>query len=314
MKKFIALFLCIILISFCGCASSYMEQTTGDVIPPVQDSTASTSTIVMPLYFRYYDEPMLIRYPMNIGVTSHEQPEFYAISALLTESLGQRPELTYCFKGKTKLVSVESDGEYLYVTLSEDFYNDTKGANDDETRTNRSVAIYSIVNTVCEMGNHSYVQFYIERSGTAMRPDAYEVGLAKTQADSSPIGPLARDTSLLLTPSNVVKKGLFYYSNHQWDKLYLYLGDKDASKVKLPLVEEMSQEFNYLNITMNDFTVEDNYTISEDGKTAMVQVSFKLRTENTGYEVSNVSIELVNKGRSWLISYESLLRHLGVKA
>ncbi len=313
MKKIIAWLLCIILLSFCGCASSYIEQSSGDVIPPVQDSTVQTSTLVMPLYFRYYNEPMLIRYPMNIELTSHEQPEFYAISALLTDSFGQRPELTYCFKGKTELVSVDSDGEYLYVTLSEDFYSDTKGSNDEETRANRSIAIYSIVNTVCEMGNHSYVQFYIERNGTAMRPDAYEVGLVKTQADSTPIGPLSRDTSLILTPSNVVRMGLTYYSNHQWDKLYLYLGDKDSSTAKMPLLEEMSQEFNYLNITMNEFTVEENYTVSEDGKTAMVQVSFKLRTENTGYEVSNVSLELINKGRSWLISYESLMHRLGVK-
>lgn len=314
MKKLFACFLCASILLSCGCASSYMEQTEGEPIIPIQDSTVSMSSLVMPLYFRYYDEPMLIRYPLNIEITSHEQPEFYAISALLTDSLGQRPELAYCFKGETELVSVDSDGEYLYVTLSEGFYTDTKGDNDEETRQNRSIAIYSIVNTVCEMGNHSYVQFYIERNGTAMRPDAYEVGLIKNQADSTPIGPLARDTSLLLTPSNVVKTGLNYYSNHQWDKLYLYLGDKDSATEKLPLLEEMAQELNYLNITINEISVEDNYTVSEDGKTAMVQVSFKLRANNASYEVSDVSLELVNKGRWWLISYESLMRRLGVKA
>ena len=169
MKKLFALLLCITVIFACGCTSSYMNQTEGDDIPPVQES-GTASSLVMPLYFRYYDEPMLLRYPLNIETTNYEQAEFYAISALLTNSLGQRPELTYCFNGKTELVSVESENGYLYVTLSDGFYEDTKGATDEETRLNRSLAIYSIVNTVCEMGNHSYVQLYIERDGVAVRP------------------------------------------------------------------------------------------------------------------------------------------------
>lgn len=311
MKKILAILLSGLIIFACGCTSSYMDQTVGDPIPPVQDSTVASSSLVMPLYFRYYNEPMLLRYPLNVEITTHEQPEYYAISALIAESFGQRPELTYCFKGETKLISATSDGEYLYVTLSEGFYNDTKGANEEETRQNRRIAIYSIVNTVCEMGKHSYVQFYIEKNNTALRPDAYEVGLADTQADSAPLGPLSRDTKLLLTPSNVARKGIEYYSAHQWDKLYLYLGDKDSSRV--PLLEEMAQKFDYLNIMMSDFAVEDNYTVAEDGKTAIVQVSFKLRTQNASFEVSNVPLELVYKGRSWLICYESLMRHLGVE-
>ncbi len=308
MKKLLAILLSGLILFSCGCTSSYMDQTIGDNIPPVQDSTVTSSSLVMPLYFRYYNEPMLMRYPLNVEITTHEHPEYYAISALLTDSFGQRPELTYCFKGETKLVSASSDGEYLYVTLSEGFYSDTKGANDEETRINRRMALYSIVNTVCEMGNYSYVQFYIEKNTTALRPDAYEVGLAGTQADSAPLGPLSRDTKLLLTPSTVAKRGLEYYSAHQWDKLYLYLGDDNV-----PLLEEMTQKFDYLNIIMSEFTVEDNYTVSEDGKTAMVQVSFRLRRQNASYEVLSVPLRLVYKGRSWLISYESLMRHLGVE-
>lgn len=285
-----------------------MNQTQGDSIPPVQDSSAASASRVMPLYFRYYDEPMLLRYPLNIETTNYEHPEFYAISALLTDSFGQRPEITYCFKGATKLISVEAENEYLTVTLSDGFYEDTKGATDEQTRLNRSLAIYSIVNTVCEMGNFSYVQFYIERNGTSIRPDSYEMGIVKNQADATPLGPLSRNTSLLLTPSNVAKTGLLYYSQHQWDKLYLYLGDS------APLLEELTQEFNYLNIMLDEFTVEDNYTVSEDGKKAIVQISVNLRSGDAGYEFSNVPLELVYSGRAWLISYKSLMRHLGVKA
>ncbi len=314
MKKLLSAFLILTVVFACGCTSGYMDQTDGDVIPPVQDSSVSSSSAVMPLYFRYYNEPMLVRYSLTVETTTHEQPEYYAINALLSKPLGERTDFTYLFKGKTKLVSVKSDGNYLYVTLSQGFYEDTKGATTEETHLNRSLAIYSIVNTVCEMGNHSYVQVYIEQNGTALRPDSYTVGLQKSQADSAPLGPLSRNTSLLLTPSTVTKIALNYYSKTQWDKLYLYLGDSGTANKKLPILEEMSQRFDYLDLKMNEFTVEDNYTVSEDGKTAYVQISFKIRSESTSFEVSNVPLELILTGRTWLISYDSLLKHLGVSA
>jgi len=309
MKKLLSVFLIFAIIFMCGCTSSYMDKTPGDVIPPVQDSTVSVSSLVMPLYFRFYNEPMLIRYSLTVEITPHEQPEVDAINALLSKLLGQRTDFTYLFKGKTKLVSVKSNGNYLYVTLSDDFYNDTLGSNDEETFLNRRLAIYSIVNTVCEMGNHTYVQIYIEQNGAQLRPDSYSVGLQKSQTDSTPLGPLSRDTSLLLTPSTVTKIALDYFSKTQWEKLYLYLGE---GSTKLPILEEISQKFNYLDLKMSEYKVEDNYTVSEDGKTAYVQVSFKIRNENAGYEVSNVPLQLVLRGRTWLISYDSLLKHLGV--
>ncbi len=311
MKRIFCLILIFILLLTCGCTAGYMDKTNGDSIPPVQDSTVLSGSLVMPLYFRYYNEPMLVRYPLTVDTTTHEQPEFYAISTLLSSPLGKRTGISYLFNGKTKLISVDSDGSYLYVTLSDGFYQDTKGTNDDETRLNRSLALYSIVNTVCEMGNHSYVQLYIEQNGASIRPDSYEMGISKTQATSTPLGPLSRNTAILLTPSTVAKTALGYYSKTEWNKLYLYLG---SSKQGLPLLEEMTQKFNYLNLNMTEFSVEENYTVSEDGKLAFVQVSFKIRSANASYEVSNVPLELVYNDRAWLISYESLLKHLGVEA
>ena len=310
MKKLLSVFLILIIILFSGCSSSYMDKTEGDIIPPVQDSTASTLSLIAPLYFRFYNEPMLIRYALNVETTTHEQPEFYALTALLSKPLGERSDITYLFNGKTKLVSVKSDNNYLYVTLSQDFYDDTKGANDEETRLNRKLAIHSIVNTVCEMGNHNYVQIYIEQNGAQLRPDSYTVGFQKSQGDSAPLGPLSRETDLLLTPSVVTKTALNYYSKTEWNKLYLYLTE---GATKLPVLEEMAQDFNYLDLKMSEFAVEDNYTVSDDGKTAYVQISFKIRSQNTSYEISNVPLLLNLKGRAWLINYDSLLKHLGVQ-
>ena len=136
------------------------------------------------------------------------------------------------------------------------------------------------------------------------------MGLSKSPTDSAPLGPLSRNTALLLTPSNVAKAALSHYSNLEWDKLYLYLAQK--GNASMPTLEELSERLNYLNLMMSSVSVEDNYTVSADGNTALVQVSFKIRTQNASYDVQNVPLTLIYKGRSWLVDYESLMLRLGV--
>ncbi len=314
MKKFFPLLLCAALLCTCGCSAGYINETQGDPVAPLQDSSGSEPTSLMPLYFRYYDEPMLIRSAISVEVSSQHPVEYYAITALLAGPSGQRPELTGCFGQNTKLLDIDSNKEYLYVTLSDGFLLDTEGSSAEETRKNRQIAIYSIVNTVCELGNFSQVQIYLRINGAAQRPDSFEMGFGQTNNDSSPLGPLTRSTEYILTPSNAVKMALEHYSALEWNKLYYYLGDKDGATVTLPLLEEMTKQFEYMNLIMTDFSADKNYTISDDGKTAIVQVSFKIRTQNANYIISGAPLELVYKRRCWLISYESFMRYLEVNA
>lgn len=309
MKKFAAL-LCALII-FTGCSAGYVQESPGDSISPVQESTDSLTSSPMPLYFRYYTEPMLVRCSMNIDVSPQQIPEYYAISALISGAPGERREAKQCFGKNTSLISVSGGKDVLYVTLSEGFLTDTKGETDEKTRENRKIALYSIVNTVCEMGNYSSVQFYLCNIKTSLRrrPDTFETGLVDSEAQSATLGAVTRDTSLILTPPNVAKQALTHYSNTDWEKFYWYLGSNDS----LPLQEEMAEKFNYLNLVMSEFSVDDNYTVSESGKSAMVQVSFKIRTENKAYSVTNIPLELIYKNGGWLIDYSSFIRYLGVE-
>ncbi|MBP5662187.1 MAG: GerMN domain-containing protein [Clostridia bacterium] len=312
MKRLLAL--CAVLLLMCGCASSYLNESEGDQIAPVPENDRAAASVVMPLYFRFYTEPMLLRYSLTVDTPPQQLPEYYAISALLGGAVEARPELTRCFGRNTALQEISASGETLSVTLSEGFLSDTQGANDAETRQNRRLALYSIVNTVCEMGSFSQVQFYLYRNGLAQRPDSYQMGMVSKESDTAPLGALTRNTALILTPSSVARMGLTHYSNQAWNRLYYYLGDKEGAARKLPILEEMSQTLTYLGWTLSDFTVEDNYTVSEDGKTAYVTVSMNLRSDSASYRVENVPLELCWRGRTWLISYESLLRFLEVSA
>jgi len=307
MKRLICVF-CILLI-FTGCTASYLEPTDGDKISPIDDYTASTS-LTMPLYFRYYNEPMLVRCEVNVEISPQHEAEYYAVTALLAGATGQRTELNSCFSKKCELVEMNSNGEYLYVTLSGDFLTEKNGQSDAEARQGRRLALYSIVNTVTEMGRYSMVQFYVMKNKVPQCPDSFEVGIAKNENESAPLGVLSRNGDLILTPANVARAALEHYSKLEWERLYYYLASSDGSE--LPLVEDVSKNFEYYNLTMSEFSVDGNYTVSENGKSAIVNVSFKIRTESTSYTVTNAPLELVFKAHNWYVSYESLLRFLGI--
>lgn len=311
MKK-LAVILCILLL-LTGCGeTSYLSESEGDPISPVQDSAVISSASVMPLYFRFYDEPMLVRCPLTLEISSEHPAEYYAVEALLAGPTGQLFDKTACFS-KTTLIGVSDGRGCLNVTLGDDFLSDTKGATEEETFLNRRLALYSIVNTVCEMGTYSYVQIYLSGSGAVYRPQTYDMGLARSQSESVPLAPISRNTSLILTPSGVARMALQHYAGQEWAKCYRYLGDRDSDTARLPLMEEMARELEYLGLIMREYSVEDGYTVSDDGGTAMVQISFKIRTASTSYTVSNVPLTLVSKQGSWFVDYESFRNLLEVQ-
>ena len=303
MKKIIVVLCLMALLTGCS-EKPYLSESEGDPISPVQDSTVIASAAVMPLYFRYYDEPMLVRCPMTLDVSSQHLPEYYAVEALLSGPTGQSADKTACFF-KTALVGVSDGRNCLNVTLSESFLADTKGATDDETFLNRRLALYSIVNTVCEMGTYAYVQIYLSDSGAVYRPQTYDMGLTKNPLDSMPLAPLSRNTSLILTPSGAARMALLHYAGQEWTKFYRYLGDRGTDSRKLPIVEEMAKELDYLGLIMREYSVEDGHTVSSDASSAQVQITFRIRTATTSYTVSNAPLVLVNKQGTWLVDYES---------
>lgn len=313
MKKFISIFICLVILLLCGC-SAYITESDGNKISPLDQELVSSRNVSIPLYFRFYSEEMLMRLPISIETNQHQQPEYFAINALISGPAGAHSAAKSCFGKQTSLVSIDENGEYLFVTLSSGFLTDTKASDLEQTRTNRRLALYSIVNTVCEMGSYRAVQIFISTEQGARRPDAYQMGVSATD-DGSALGPLTRATEYILTPSGAAKQALKHYSALEWQKLYYYLADKNDAQKTLPILEEMINEFEYKNLVLSEFSAEDNYTISDDGRSAVVQVTLKIRSQNSAqYTTQSFPLELVQKNSCWLVCYESFLRALEVTA
>ncbi len=311
MKKFISIFLCLAILLLCGC-SAYINESEGDKISPLEEELVASRSASIPLYFRFYSEEMLVRLPISIETGQHQKPEYFAINALFSGPTSSLGEAKGCFGNQTNLVSLDDNGDHLYVTLSSGFLLDTKANDDEQTRTNRRLALYSIVNTVCEMGSYRAVQIFISSEQGARRPNAYEMGISFVD-DGSALGPLTRSTELILTPSNVAKQALKHYSALEWSKLYHYLSDSADAQKKLPILEEMINEFEYKNLILSEFVAEDNYTFSEDGRSAIVQITLKVRSQNSAqYTVEGFPLELVQKNSCWYVCFESFLRALEV--
>lgn len=312
MKKLISLLLCAGILLLCSC-SAYITESPGDELSPL-DQELLTRTSSMPLYFRFYSENMLVRSPINIETSQHQQPEYFAINALLAGPTGQRPETKSCFGKQTSLTALDNNGDYLFVTLSSGFLTDTKVSDAEQTRINRRLALYSIVNTVCEMGTYRAVQIFISTDSGARRPDAFDMGCSSVD-DGAALGPLTRSTELILTPSNTAKQALKHYSALEWSKLYLYLADNADAQTRLPILEEMVNKLEYKGLILSEFSAEDNYTFSDDGRSAIVQVTLKIRQQNSAqYTVNSFPLELVQKNSCWYVCFESFLRALEVTA
>ena len=313
MKKIVSVFLCLGIFLLCGC-SAYINESEGDKISPLEQEMVSARSASIPLYFRFYSEEKLVRLPISIETGQHQKPEYFAINALIAGPTGAAGEAKGCFGNQTSLVNIDDNGEHLYVTLSSGFLLDTKANDTEQTRANRRLALYSIVNTVCEMGSYRAVQFFISYEQGARRPNAYEVGISPLD-DGSALGPLTRSTELILTPSNCAKQALKHYSALEWSKLYYYLSDDNDAQKKLPILEELINELQYKNLILSEFSAEDNYTISDDGRNAIVQVTLKVRYQNSAqYTVEGFPLKLVQKNSCWYVCFESFLRALEVSA
>jgi len=333
MKKtamIISLILITILLCSCsvtGLNLSYINENQSDKlaadIAPIQNSE-QLNTVTVPLYFRYYDEPMLSSETRVLNVAEYQGLEYAIVSALLQGPSAEMQELKSCISKSTRLISVSKNNNYLYVTLSKEFLDLPTGIsknwqNDatqsDEVYLSRRLAIYSIVNTICDLGTYSKVQIYIDTkdSGNGERMLRKDMGFIGDGDEDQPLEPLSRNVDYILTPVNSVRAALKYYSMKKWDKVYNYLGDDAQASAKKPILEEYVNSNTYENLTLTDYIAVDGYTVSKDGNRAIVQVSFKLKSKNTSFVVDNVPLVLIRERECWKISYESFIGYLKVQ-
>lgn len=329
--KRILYIVCILLLTvfLCACSGgsgnlSYINESSADkgktAVEPIADAQQA-GEITLPLYFRYYSQPYLSTETRTLTLAQYQSLEYVVITALLQGPSPQMQELQASVDRRTQLVSVSSNEDYLYVTLSKEFLSLPTGTQDnwqedttvaEQIYLSRRLAVYAIVNTICDMGTYNKVQIYIDTqdNGTGERMLRRDMGFVGDGKEDQPLEPLSRNTDYILTPLAAVRTALQSYSMKKWSTVYYYLGDATEAEVTKPLQEEYERAASYDNYTLTEYTIGSDYTVSADGSRAIVQISYKLKSKDASIVVSDVPLVLIRERECWKISYEAFSEYM----
>jgi len=294
-------------------------SASGDmVLAPDDDNAEGAKEQQVVLYFPLGNEPFLAAEDRDIKIPEGSTPEKEILRKLIQGPLIK--DMLVVIPNKTQVVNVEasSNHEIFYITLSPDFLApmpldvptnwNTVETLEKTVLLNRRLAVYSMVNSITEMGKYDRVQFLIDdRDLGATRPTWADMGFTDVDQPNLPISVLTRDDSLILTPINTVSAFFESFANKQWSRAegYLTLDTNTFSATNT-----MADSMKAYDATLVDGTVTGS-TISNKGKCAVVTVNYTLRAK-AGNEVQRTTalMRLTRENGIWKIHYSSIQRML----
>ncbi|MEG2624981.1 MAG: GerMN domain-containing protein [Christensenella sp.] len=316
-KKLICILLCCVFgIGITACTVQ-KEQPTATAsedssiqINPLPDAVSQDKKTAR-LYFGYVDEPLLIGETRIFSVPINENAEASIIKELIKGPSTTRVDFTPIINMNTTVVNVRSEGNFLFVTLSNEFLQPPEDRSSDGNeayeKTRRMLAVYSIVNTLVEQGNYSRVQILIDDAGTGSgRP----LTLAEAGADGEGITEaMERKGELDLNAKNTLREIMRCIENKAWDTLYGYISYKNLYGEDKPSMEDFKNEITTSKLSVSDYVIGDEIE-SADGLTEVVMANYILKLKDGDAKtVSNVPIRLILENDVWKITYTVFKRN-----
>lgn len=178
-------------------------------------------------------EDLLAAGGAEFTVTAEKTLEEMAIQALIDGPKDTQYEYNALISSETEIVSVKEQSGYLSVTLSSEFLDEMVQDIDGEA-TRRRLAVQAIVNTVTGIGNYSRVLILVDETApaTAERLTYAEAGWE--EYGDRTIEPMARDTSVILTPENALEIVLRSLVEKDYDHMEYFLADRDYDGTAWP--------------------------------------------------------------------------------
>jgi uncharacterized protein YceK len=308
--KIIALLLALI-ITLSGCAAVQDQgpaKNTPDINPKAESANKDTSKVT--LYYSYRGQQLLAGETRSIDVPVSEKLEKAVIRALIGGPSADRDQLVGLFWDGVKLVNVTNNEDILFVTLSEEFISTepkTPVLDEETVGDRRKLAIYSIVNTITEMGTYSSVQFYVESKSGNQRILGSDVGFEDTVER---LDRLNWENRYILTPEKTLEEVLGCYIKNNWAELYDYTAYTNLDGTVKPDREVFTAALaETAGNSLDTFKIV-GVNVASDGQTAKVFLDYTMKTRNGDIPRSKVAVILVREEEIWKISYSSVVNVL----
>lgn len=312
--KIIFTLLLIIVFTVSGCGvkrSDKINLNVPDINPKAEAANKDTSNVT--LYFSYDGENLLAGETRAIDVPVSETLEVAVVNALISGPSAGRDELRGLFWEGVELKNLSTRDDIIFITFNESFLSnipedeitlDEKTAGDQ-----KKLAIYSIVNTLTEMGKYSRVQIEVARDGgSSGRITRSEAGFKGNEY--SYLEPLAREGSLILTPEITLKQALDSFAKKDWNRLYTFTAHAEPDGTIKPDMNDFSEALAAKGYLLMEFEVLDS-NVSYDGQSVVVMLDYSLKTkEGDIIPRYTIPVMLIREDDIWKLSYSSLVNIL----
>ncbi len=302
-----------LVIAVSGCEVIDKEapaKNTPEINPKAESANKDTSKVT--LYYSYKGQLLLAGETRSIDVPVSEKPENAVIRALIGGPSADRSQLVGLFWDGVELVNVKDNEDILFVTLSEEFTTtepETPVLGEGTAADRKKLAIYSIVNTIVEMGKYSSVQFYIDYDSGTQRITESGAGF---EDSPDPLAPQSWEDKYILTPENTLKEALDSYNKKNWTELYDYTAYMNPDGTVKPDSDDFNAALGETGNAGN--TLESinpiGVNVANDGQSAVVVLDYTIKTRNGDIKKNKSPVILVREEEIWKISYSSVVNLL----
>lgn len=303
----------ILIMMTAGCSQPKQSNTSNTPAINPNAEAANKDTAEVTLYFSYMGENFLAGETRTINVPVNTKTEYAVIQELLAGPSTGRDDLTGLFWGNVKLVNVDSVSDILLVTLSNDFVTTSPpkvSLEDGSIADQKKLAIYSIVDTIVQMGNYSRVQIEVDR-------EVSKIGERITQGEAGWAGdastylePVAWDGDLVLTPENTLTEALKSFGTKDWTRLYDFTAYNNPDGTVKPDISAFSDALSTPGNLLQSYKVNGT-NVSADGQKAVALLDYTISTRaGDTIERTDIPVVMVRENDIWKLSYTSLVNIL----
>ena len=290
----------------------------------IQNTVAPTTVPVMPdqqnedvyqydLYFGYQDATALVAQQGQVVVSESKQVEVALLEGLIAGP-ASGSGLERLIDAQTTVQSVTSSRDYLYVVFSREFLNPigvSDGWENDAdmvelVQRQRQMAVWSVVNTLTELGRYSRIQIMIDvdGSGEGQRPTRYMLGFSENAEDTTLMESLARNDAVIYDAKMALVSAMEALGKQDYKHLMTLIATQEDQN--RPDDTSLMTSLSGAGLVLITYSLVSSQT-SVDGQSALIMVDYEVQLQDGSHQQrTDAPIRMVRENNVWKISYQSI--------